>query len=149
MAVPSKPRTKDALGEPIGIVATVVLVKHIGEGWVENATTTIQLPCPYSKCQLIRAAVYADTIIADSDGVATYQLIKREGAGNSDDPISAAVNFEGATVKEMVNVELTGTVADRTFLNLEVLEIDLVSDSAAINTDAVGFTVILEFVLTE
>ncbi len=149
MAVPSKPRNNDLLGKPLGQVPTVVLVKHIGEGWVDNATATIQLPCPYSKCQLVRAAVYADTIPIDADGTLTYSLIKREGAGDSDDVISVAVNFEGETAKEMVEITLSGTVADRTFLNIDVLEIDLVNDSAGIGTDAVGFTVVLEYVLTE
>jgi len=149
MTVPYKPVTLDALGEPAARTGTVVLAKFVGEGWVDNSTATVQLPVPYSKALLVRAAVYATTIPIDADGTCTFQLIKREGAGDSDDTVSAAIDYEGATAKEMQDIPLSGTLTDRTFLNIDIFEVDLVNDSVAIDTDAVGLVFILEFVLTE
>ena len=149
MAIPYKPVTVGPLGEPLARTGTIVLAKFVGEGWVDNSTATVQLPCPYSKCLLVRAAVYATTIPVDADGTCTYQLIKREGAGNSDDNVSAAIDFEGATALEMKDIPLTGTITDRTFLNIDIFEVDLVNNSGAIDTDAVGLVFVLEFVLVE
>ena len=149
MTVPYKPVTLGPLGEPLARTGTIVLTKFVGEGWVDNSTATVQLPCPYSKCLLVRAAVYATTVPIDADGTCTYQLIKREGAGDSDDVVSAAIDYEGSMSKEMKDIPLTGTITDRTFLNLDIFEVDLVNNSAAINTDAVGLVFVLEFVLTE
>ena len=44
---------------------------------------------------------------------------------------------------------LAGTVTDRTFLNGDILEVDLVSDTITIDTNAVNLTFVLEFVLVE
>jgi hypothetical protein len=149
MAVPYKPVTKGPLGEPLARTGTIVLAKFVGEGWVDNSSATIQLPCPYSKCRLVRAGVYATTIPIDADGTCTYQLVKREGATDTDDAVSAAIDFEGETALEMRNIPLSGTITDRTFLNIDIFEVDLVNDSVAIDTDAVGLVFVLEFVLVE
>ncbi len=149
MAVPFKPRGTNNEGELLGIIPTVVMVKNLGEGWVENTTTTYQLPCPFSKARLVRASVYVGVVPIDADGATTYQLIKREAVGDSDDVVSAAEDAETLVAFEQREITLTGTVADRTFLNADILEVDLLNGSAAIGTDATETTFVLEFVLEE
>jgi hypothetical protein len=149
MAAPYKPISLTPLGEVLADTGVVVMVKHVGEGWVDDANTTIQLPCPFSKCRLVRAGVYVTTVPADAEGVMTYALIKREAAGDSDDAVSAVESAETLTASEMRQIALAGTVTDRTFLNGDILEVDLLSGTDTIDTNAVDLTFILEFVLVE
>ena len=148
MAVNFRPPFTDALGNPVPGILLVTTVLP-ATPFTVNSSATHQLGVPFTKCQLVRAAVYATTVGADPDGVITAQLIKREAVGDSDDVVSTVFDFEsGLTASEMAEFTLTGTVTDRTFLNADILEIDLVSVSAAF-TDPDGVVVACEFMIQE
>ncbi len=147
MAAPYKPISLTPLGEILADTGTVVMVKHVGGGWVDNSTVTIQLPCPYSKCRLVRAALYVTTVPAD-EGDMTYALIKRTDRTFLK-AVSAVESAKTLTVNEMRQTVLVVNVTDRTFLNGDILEVDLLSGAFPINTAAVDLTFVLEFVLVE
>lgn len=131
-----------------GLVSTDIVFKADPVG--DSATTALQIPTPYSKCRLVRAAIVAGTIGADSDGTILAHLVKREASGDTDVSVSATVSLEsdGITAKEYAAFTLVATKSKLVFENADRLEVDFVSNSG-MNTAPDDIAIVCEWMIVE
>lgn len=128
----------------------VTLARHAGASpLTANTTTTINIPTPaVAGAVLISAAVSASTVAADADGTILATLVKRTASDDGDDTISSSADLEALTAKEKTEFTLSNALEHRTFAIADTLELDVVNNSAAIDTQPVDLVVTCVFAVT-
>lgn len=102
-----------------------------------NDTTTFKVPAPYRRYRFRKASCIAGTIAVDADGT-VLATVKKLTAPSTKASLTDALSFEAAgltadTVAPFVNLS-TATEAQRVVSLGESLIVDVVSNSAAIDT---------------
>ena len=134
-----------------GIMPVIVTHQFGTDPYTVNNTVTVIIPSPGGKCFPIRAYVSSTTIAADPDGTVVFKLVKRQASDNADVILTTAHNLEDDTAKEKAALTFVTTLTDaqRIFLAADTLEVDLISNSAAITTQPVDLQVVVEFAVLD
>lgn len=110
-----------------------------------NTTTTHFLPPIHRKAYLFRASAVCQTVPADADGTLLATLKKWDASADAAVTLSSALDLEALTAKESSAFTLSTslTEAQRRIDEGDSLYVEVVSNSAAIDTAAVNlkFTV--------
>ena len=117
-----------------------------------NDTTTFKIPSPYRKCRFVRASVVMKTIAVDADGT-VLATVKKLTAPSTKASLTDALSWEAAgvtadTVAQFVTLS-TATEAQRTLNAGESFIVDVVNDSAAIDTQPAGINITIEVEVLE
>lgn len=140
----------DALGNKVpGILVTSVVVSAVPVV-VDSQTTTYQIPTPYTKSLLVRAALVATTIGVDGNDPMTGKLVKRAASDDSDLVLTDTLDMiAGIVAKEYAAFDFVAgsTVAARTFANADRLEIDFLAVTQ--DTTPVGVCIVAEWMILE
>lgn len=117
-----------------------------------NDTTTFKVPSPYRKCRFVRASVVMKTIGIDADGT-ILATVKKLTAPSTKASLTDALSWEAAgvtadTVAQFVTLS-TATDAQRTLNAGESFIVDVVSDSAAIDTQPANVNIVIEVEVLE
>ncbi len=101
------------------------------------------------KSKFLAAGVSVSTLGSDPDGTMLLSLIKRRASDNVDVVLATSLSVEadGLTVLEQADFSITASEDDLTFALGDVLEVDLINDSAAITTQPVDMKIVAEFAL--
>lgn len=118
-----------------------------------NATNTLVIHTPYRKCKVRRFFVNSGTVLlADADGTFVATVKKRIGAGTAVS-LSAATDLEtllaAVQTNYPINVVSTATQAERQIPEGNVLYVEVVNNSAAIDTQPVGLSFGVELDIEE
>lgn len=113
-----------------------------------NSTTTFQLPPPPVKSRFLYLAASVVTVPVDADGTVLARAMKYDGTAAAQVQVSADLNLGTLTAHKLGKSALlsTATLAAPIFNGTtDGLEINVVSNSAAIDTQPAGlvFTVAL------
>lgn len=114
-----------------------------------NNTTTFRLGTPAVKCQLIKLAASQVTVGADADGTILARAMKYDAAADAQVQVSEDIDLEAATTRELqvAAAKASATAAQRVFNGTsDTLEVNVVNNSAAIDTQPAGlvFTAVFE-----
>lgn len=112
-----------------------------------NATTTFKVPSPYRRCRFVRASVVAGTIAIDADGT-VLATVKKLTAPSTLVALTDALSWEAAgltadTVAQFVTIS-TVTDTQRTLSAGESFVVEVVSNSAAIDTQPANVNIVIE-----
>lgn len=112
-----------------------------------NATTPIGVGVPPYRAYISRVNVVCSTVPADSDGTILATLKKYDASADAAVSLSSALDLETLTANEGSNFTLTSTLTDaqRTFDAGDFLYVDVVNNSAAIDTQPVNLIFTAEF----
>lgn len=125
-----------------------------------NGTETHRIGAPVaigelvgSKSVFLGAALSAGTIGVDADGTLLAYIMKRDASTDTDVTLTSSLSLEsdGITANEQADFTNVTTLTDAqlTFDLGDVAEIDIVSNSAVIDTQPADVVVVLEFALLE
>lgn len=130
-----------------GIMPVVASVAPGASPFTANTTTTLQIPTPPGKLTVLRAVAYATVVPADADGTLVATLVKRRASDNTDVTLTSTLDLEALTASEKSAFTFSTSIteADRILLEADILEVDVVSNSAAIDTQPTNFHVVVEF----
>lgn len=105
-----------------------------------NATTTFRLGPVPCKCVFSKLAVSATTVPADADGTIVATAFKYSAASNAQVQVSPAVDLEALITREgtIVRQYTAATEAALTVLEGDTIEVNVVNNSAAIDTQPAG-----------
>lgn len=114
-----------------------------------NTTTTFRLGGPPVKCRLVKLSASCVTVGADADGTILARAMKYASVGDAASAVSADIDLEALVTREITAVGPLSTASDATRLfngTGDTLEINVVSNSAAIDTQPAGlvFTALFE-----
>ena len=111
-----------------------------------NATVTVYVPTPAISAYVESASFLLTTLAADADGILTVKLFKWDKSAGAGVALTDAMGLEtgdAAVVKEPKKFTIGAvTEAARTLEDGDSLYLDYVSNSAAIDTQPVGFVVV-------
>lgn len=117
-----------------------------------NTTTIFRLGGPAGrKCRVSRFGATTVTVPADADGAITATLRKYDASADAAVTLTANINLEALTTREETSIGVLGTVTDAqlTLDAGDTLEIHVVSDSAAIDTQPAGLVFAAELLVLE
>lgn len=121
--------------------------------WTANATTIHRAGSPYTRCRFNGfTTTIGVTLPSDADGTLVAKVIKYDASANAAVTITAdSSNLEGLTLREALRTPAlsTATEAQLTFDEGDTLEFQVVSDSAAIDTQPAGVVFVAEFLVLE
>lgn len=134
--------------------AQVVTVSRLVPTLTANTTTTINVGAPVGdsrrteKCKLLGVAVSAITPPADADGTILASVIKRDVSASSDVTLSSAtLDLETLTAETQADFSLVEDDSQLTFDAGDILEVDVVNNSVAIDTQPGEAIIVAEFAL--
>lgn len=113
-----------------------------------NATNTLNCGAPYRLCSLNQVSVSARTVPADADGTFLVTIKKRDASAAANVTLSAGTfNLESLTAGAASLIPLTATLtaAELTFEEGDTLYIEIVNNSAAIDTQPADLVFVPEF----
>jgi hypothetical protein len=116
-----------------------------------NVTNTHFLGGTNVRSWIARVAASCFTVASDTDGTLLATLKKWDASADAAVTLSSALDLEALTAKECTDFTILSTLTDdqRTLDVGDALYVEIVSNSAAINTQPVGLTFVPElFVLT-
>ena len=128
-------------------VMPVVVSLHAGTNPLTvNVTTSIHLPTPSGKFVLLGGSIYVSTLAADSDGTILAQITRRKADGDADVVLTEQINMETMTLLERSEFVLTKPPgsSDNIFLSGDTIKLEVVNNSAAINTQPVNLLIAFE-----
>lgn len=105
-----------------------------------NTTTTYMIPVPYRKCVVERLFFGQNVVLVDADGTALATFKKYDAATDADVSLNTAVNIESGVTKETTSVTVDATLTEKQRILFEgdSIRVEVVSNSAAIDTAATG-----------
>lgn len=114
-----------------------------------NATTTFKLGGFHRKVAFLRFSVSLGTLPVDADGTVLARM--RKNRAGTITTVSSDISLEGMTanVSEKAGVLSTVTDAGRVFLEGDTVEVDIVNNSAAIDTQPATMYLVGEFALLD
>lgn len=116
-----------------------------------NVTTPQVLGASPTRAALVKAYASAHIIPADSDGTILATLKKWDASASADVTLSAALDLEAITAKVASAFAIIAALTDdqRTLDTGDTLRVDIVNNSAAINTAATGLRFAAELLVLE
>ena len=135
--------------EPFRTKAEIVTVSASIGTLTVNATTTIHIPTPGRRCAILSASICQQTKAADADGTVLATLKRRDISASADVAASSAYDMEAATNRQVDRVTMLGGTANRIKAKEDSLFLDVVNNSAAIDTQPVNAFVVVELALLE
>lgn len=117
-----------------------------------NTTTIFRLGGTAGrKCRVSRFGATVVTVPADADGAITATLRKYDASADTTVTLTGNINLEALVTREETSVAVLGTLTDAqlTLDTGDALEIHVVSDSAAIDTQPAGLTFVAELLVLE
>jgi hypothetical protein len=117
-----------------------------------NATTIFRLGGTAGRrCQVSRFGATAVTVPADADGTIVATLRKYDASADSAVTLTANLDLETLVTREESSIPYLSTVseADLTLDTGDALEIHVVSNSAAIDTQPAGLVFVAELLVLE
>lgn len=116
-----------------------------------NTTTRIRLGGLGRRCRFLRLTSCQSTLAADADGAVLAHVSKFESDGTTVRVLSADLNLETQTVDVPSSVGVYTSAAEKHLVIKanEQLLIDVVNDSAAINTQPVNLLFTIELALLD
>lgn len=116
-----------------------------------NATTRVDLGCAPSVSHVERVVCSQSTLVADADGTVLATLKKYDASADASVTLSAALDLEAMTASEGSPFVLTSTLTDAQLQmdDGDVLYVDVVNNSAAINTQPVNLRFVAELWVLE
>ena len=138
-----KPKPGDAGSHP------TLLHVPVGE-LTENDTTVIHFP-PVGRKVWIRGATISSTAVpADADGTIVATLKKRRAADDTEVAISAPLDLEGIVASEGNPFKVSGIgESARIIQAADTIKLEIVSDSAAIDTQPANAFVTLDLLVLQ
>lgn len=120
-----------------------------------NVTTRIPIPTPIARCAIASLSIQGGAITGvDADGTILATFNKRDNVGAADVPLSAAtslkVDFLTAVNKNFA-VPLLATLTDQQRLCQpgDIVFVNVVNNSAAIDTQPTGLFLVVEFAILQ
>lgn len=113
-----------------------------------NTTTTFSLPTPPFKARFVGMSISTVTVPADADGTILARAVKYNAASDAQVAVSADIDCEALVTREVTTVGplSTATEAQRTFNGTaDSLEVNIVNNSGAINTQPAGMVITCYF----
>jgi len=103
------------------------------------------------KCRVSRFGATAVTVPADSDGTIVATLRKYDASADATVTLTGNLDLEALVTREESSVKVLGTLTDAqlTLDTGDALEIHVVSNSAAINTQPAGLVFVAELLVLE
>lgn len=103
------------------------------------------------KCRVSRFGATTVTVPADADGAITATLRKYDASADTTVTLTGNINLEALVTREETSVAVLGTLTDAqlTLDTGDALEIHVVNDSAAIDTQPAGLTFVAELLVLE
>ena len=130
-------------------IMSVVASRHAGANpLTANVTTSIYIPTPPGKFILLGAAIVQSTLVIDADGTVLAQITKRKASDDADVVLTAQVDMETTVAVALERQEFAlltslGT-ADNIFLTGDIVKLEVVNNSAAIDTQPIDLMVSVE-----
>lgn len=114
-----------------------------------NVTTTLRIGPIGRKARFLRFGASCQTAVADADGTVLARVRKRNNAGGT--TVSNDIDLEALTVNQATYAGPLTTVLESVlrFAATDVVEIDIVNNSAAINTQPAFLCFTVEFAVLE
>lgn len=143
-----------------GVASTLVQTGQIGGAnflggaspLTANTTTIFRMGGTAGrKCRVSRLGATVVTVPADADGAITAVLVKYDASANTTVTLTGAINLEALVTREETSVAVLGTLTDAqlTLDTGDALEIHVVNDSAAIDTQPAGLVFVAELLVLE
>lgn len=115
-----------------------------------NNTTTFRLPTPPYKSQFLRLCASVVTVPADADGTILARAMKYDAAADAQVTLSADIDLEALVTRELTRVGILSTATPPQLVfngTSDALEINVVNNSAAIDTQPAGLVFTVAFAL--
>lgn len=129
-----------------GVMSVVVSQAAGSSPMTANSSESILIPTPPGKFVVLGATAVCTTIAIDADGTALAYITKRVASDDSDVVLTAGLDLEAMTVLERTEfvVNKQPGSASNIFLAGDVLKMELVSNSASIDTEPVNLVITVE-----
>ena len=116
-----------------------------------NATVTNYIPTPKRKCYIERITYHASTMAADADGTVLATVTKWDDSAQAAVALTASTSLEGLTAKKATEIALLSTLTDAqlTLDEGDTLYIEMVNNSAAIDTNHANACLAVELLVSE
>lgn len=120
-----------------------------------NTTTRIPIPTPFARSAVATLSIQGGAITGvDADGTILATFNKRDNVNAVDVPLSAAISLESdfiTAVNKNFVVPLLATLSDaqRLVQPGDILFVNIVNNSAAIDTQPTGLFVLAEFAVLQ
>ena len=114
-----------------------------------NTTTTLRIGPVGRKARFLRLGASAQTLVSDTDGTVLARVRKRNNGGGT--TVSNDLDLEALTANQASYAGPLTNVLESVlrFAASDVVEIDIVNNSAAINTQPVALCFTVEFAVLE
>jgi hypothetical protein len=140
-------------GGRYGTMPEIVTGRQLDAGLTANTTTRITVSSAIRKAIIARITAYAATLVVDSDGTVLATVKKFNQATNTTTSLTAAFDLEVAnmTALKPANIPLLTTLTDSqlTVAEGEIIVVDIVNNSAAIDTQPKELTFSAELLIQE
>jgi hypothetical protein len=134
--------------EPYRSKAQIVTVSASLGTLTANDTTTIHIPVPARRGFILSASVHQGTVAADADGTILATLKRYDASATSLVALTSAFNLEGQTARSADRLTMLGGTT-RYKAREDTLVLEVVSNSAAINTQPADAFVVVELALLD
>lgn len=116
-----------------------------------NATTVFELGPVTAKSVFSRLAASAVTAPVDADGTTLAYVYKYDASANAAVRVSEALDLEALVTREgaLVNPYASASVSDLLFEEGDTIEVHVVNNSAAIDTQPVGMVFNVEMLVQQ
>jgi hypothetical protein len=116
-----------------------------------NTTTVQVLGAAPTRAVITKVSASQHVLVADSDGTVLATLKKWDASASADVTLSAALDLEAMTAKVASPFALIATLTDdqRILDTGDTLRVDIVNNSAAINTQPTGLRFVAELLVLE
>jgi hypothetical protein len=125
---------------------------HWGNDTITANTTTRQMcGAAPTRAAIVKVVACAYTVPVDSDGTILATLKKWDKSAAADVTLSSALDLEALTAKEGTSFTISSTLTDdqRTLDTGDTLRVEIVNNSAAIDTAPVGLRFVAELLVVE
>jgi len=117
------------------IVCSVVAIPTL----TVNVTNTIRLPTPSARAYVLKCSITQSVVGNDADGTLLATLKRRDISAGADVTISSAFNIEGQVANSANERFVLLGESTRLKAREDTLFVDIVSNTAIIDTQPVGF----------
>lgn len=139
-----------------GVHPAVIQFQFPATPFTVNTTVTYQIPTPPGRLSYLRAAMQCTTVGADADGTMVARIFRRQASDDVRTQLNADFNVEGLVTRERKQLVIaTGlkdaqrVVKDPGTGSGDTIEVDLVSNSAAIETQPTNLMISIEMAYEE
>lgn len=140
-----------------GVMPQLIVKEFPTTPFTANTTVVYGVGCPPGKAIYLGATIHCTTVGADADGTMLVKIFRRRASDDSRTQLNTDFNVEGLTTLERQRIAISSTVTEAqrivndpgTGTAGDIFEVDLVSNSAAIDTQPTKLILTLEVALLE